>query len=420
MSNISNKGKKSWGVGHLINSVQTLFVGMLKVWTIPIVLMLSIASGFTTFYGLSHFITAWIALVITIAIQSIIVICSLEIAGIHWKANRLRYFSVVLSLLIALMASVSFSYFKFYEISQKDTIHIDRLNQLRNNIKTYLTKVLAINSDVLKQQHADLKLASEEVSLAYFGTHPLIVAGYRNQVGEGPFWKHYNQIYQAKKTKQALLDQNFVELNKKIQILQGSLSDLDVAKDLETSYYSVLTNYQDVQLKVGGLSNSIGLGYPEAPLLMTYKQYTADLQPSVLMWTGFSIFSFICAAMVDFFTVLLSYRLEFTAPGPLTEEEEELVFECLRQFSEFTINENDELQMVIEKTDIEKARRYSDWSRMFAVGLLLNRGFLRKIDKRTVEFAPNLYPLIAEKMSDKVNQIRATSALNSIKANANE
>jgi hypothetical protein len=65
--------------------------------------------------------------------------------------------------------------------------------------------------------------------------------------------------------------------------------------------------------------------------------------------------------------------------------------------------------MVIEKTEIEKARKYSDWSRMFAVGLLLSRGFLRKIDHRTVEFAPNLYPLVAQKMGDKINQLRIAS-----------
>jgi hypothetical protein len=148
---------------------------------------------------------------------------------------------------------------------------------------------------------------------------------------------------------------------------------------------------------------------------MTFNQFTQDVQPSVSMWNGFSIFAFICAAMVDFFTVLLSYRLEFTAPGPLTADEEDLVFECLKQFTEFSINENDELQMVIEKTEIEKARRYSDLSRMFAVGLLLNRGFLRKIDQRTVEFSPNLYPLIAEKMGEKIYQLR-TASLNSKKA----
>jgi len=403
--------KKSAGVGYLINTIQTLFVGMLRIWTIPIVLMLSVASGFTTYYGLSHFITPWIALVITVAIQSIVVICSLELAGIHWKANRMRYFSVVLSLLIALMASISFSYFKFYEISQKDTIHINRLNQIRQGIKSYISGVSVIKGDVLSRQHKELKSASDEVSLAYFGTHPLIAAGYKNQVGEGPFWKHYNQIYQAKKIKQEALDKEFAELDQKIQKLQASLSDLDIAKDLEASYYQVLTYYQDVQLQVGKLSSSIGQGLPEAPLLMTYKQYTEDVNPSVSMWQGFSLFAFVCAAMVDFFTVLLSYRLEFTAPGPLTAEEEELVFECLRQFSEFTINANDELQMVIEKTEIEKARRYSDWSRMFAVGLLLNRGFLRKIDDKTVEFAPNLYPLIAEKMGEKINQLKEAARL---------
>lgn len=406
MSKPEIKKRKNTGVGYFINSIQTLFVGMLRVWTIPIVLMLSIASGFTTYYGLSHFIIPWIALVITVAIQSIVVICSLELAGIHWKANRIRYSSVFLSLLIALAASISFSYFKFYEISQKDTIHIDRLNQLRQNIKSYLGEVATVKDKVLSEKHADLKIASEEVSQAYFGTHPLIAAGYKNQVGKGPFWKHYNQIYLEKKTKQDALDQAFSELNLKIQKLQGGLSDLDVAKDLESSYYSVLSHYQEVQLQIGKLSSFIGSGVPEAPLLMTYKQYTEDVTPSISMWNGFSLFAFICAAMVDFFTVLLSYRLEFTAPGPLTTDEEDLVFECLRQFSEFSINENDELQMIIEKTEIEKARRYSDWSRMFAVGLLLNRGFLRKIDHRTVEFAPNLYPLIAEKMGDKINQLR--------------
>jgi len=142
-------------------------------------------------------------------------------------------------------------------------------------------------------------------------------------------------------------------------------------------------------------------------MLLTYNQFIEDIKPNMAMWSGFSLFAFVCAAMVDFFTVLLSYRLELTAPGPLTQDEEELVFECLRQFTQFRINENDELEMNIEKSNIEKARRYSDWSRMFAVGLLLSRGFLRKIDKNTVEFAPNLYPLMAAKMGDRITKLRA-------------
>ncbi len=412
MTAVRKKKRKATGLGYFINSIQTLFVSILRVWTIPIVLMLSVASGFTTFYGLSHFIIPWIALVITVAIQSIIVICSLEITGIHWRANRLRYFSVVISLLVALAASVTFSYFKFYQVSQEDTIHIDRLDKVRTNVKAYLGEILTIKGNVLKAQHTELDKASEEVSQAYFGTHPLTNKGYRNQVGKGPFWKHYNTIYLDKKQTTDELEWKFTALDEKIQILQAALDKLDVSTDVESAYSGVLANYNDVQLKIGQLSNVIGIGLPDAPLLMTYKQFTKQVTPSLSMWKGFSLFAFICAAMVDFFTVLLSYRLEFTAPGPLTEDEEALVFECIRQFSEFTINENDELQMVIEKTELEKARGYSDWTRMFAVGLLLNRGFLRKIDDRTVEFAPTLYPLVAEKMVDKINQLRTPQADN--------
>jgi hypothetical protein len=35
---------------------------------------------------------------------------------------------------------------------------------------------------------------------------------------------------------------------------------------------------------------------------------------------------------------------------------------------------------------------------MFVVAFLLNRGFLRKVDRRSVEFAPNLYPIIADRL----------------------
>lgn len=402
--------KSSGGLGYFINQIQTLFVSMLRIWTIPIVLMLSVSSGFTTYYGLSHFITPWIALVITVAIQSIVVICSLEMAGIHWKANRMRYFSVAASLAIALTASVTFSYFKFYEISEQETLHINRLNELRTQVKDYLNQVLVIKADILQQQKQALDKASLDASQAYFGTHNQIAEGYKNQIGEGPFWRHYNQIYQEKKQLVQQQEQLFSELDKQIRAIQGSLNQLDTASNIESAYAEFLKNYQDIQLTVNQLSSNMGLALPEAPLLMTYKQFVEEVKPSFAMWQGFSWFAFICAAMVDFFTVLLSYRLEFTAPGPLTVQEEELVFECLRQFTQFRINANDELEMIIEKSELEKARRYSDWTRMFVVGLLLNRGFLRKIDHRTVEFSPNLYPLIAEKMSDKIAAIRAKAA----------
>jgi hypothetical protein len=402
------------GIGGFINSVQTLFVATLRIWTIPIVLMLSMATGFTTYYGLSHFILPWIALIITIAIQSIIVISSLEIAGIHWKANKLRFFSVLASLLIAVSASITFSYFKFYEISQSGPIQIDRMNQVRKDINAYLTAIAGARSRVLKLQQEELEKASAEVTEAYYGTHPGVQQTGKNMVGQGPFFRYQNRLFQEKKEQAAQLERKFELLNEDIRFLQTSLNRWNLKNaDAEKQYQKITDSLQEVQIKFNQLSANSGFVAPEAPVLMTYTEITQGVTPSFAMWKNFSLFAFVCASMADFFTVFLSYRLEFTAPGPLSEREKDLVFECLRQFTEFRINENDELEMVIEKSEIEKARRYSDWSRVFAVGFLLSRGFLRKIDNRSVEFAPNLYPLIAERMGYRLSSVKAQPSVSS-------
>jgi hypothetical protein len=403
---------KSGGIGRLINIIQTLFVSLLRIWSIPIVLLLSLASGFTTFYGMSYFITPWIALIITVAIQSIIVICSFELAGIHCKANRLRYFSVLASLIIAFTASMAFSYFKFYEISEHDTIRIERINEVGNQVDAYLKKLVVVKSSLLAQQKIELENLAKELSQAYFGTHPDIPLQYKNEVGEGPVWRHINSIYQEKKAQLAELEQQFKAVDQSTATLQIGLNKLDSdPAHSEQAYQEVSQSLHKVQLEFNQLTAKYRSDLPSAPVLMTYSQFTETVKPSVNNLPKFTLFPLIIAGMVDFFTVLLSYRLEFSAPGPLTEQEEELVFECLKQFSEFRINENDAVEIIIEKTDIERARHYVDWPRMFAVGLLLSRGFLRKVDERRVEFAPNLYPLIAEKMGDKLQKIKKAQAI---------
>ncbi len=408
------------GLGGFINSVQTLFVAGLRIWTIPIVLMLSMATGFTTYYGLSHFILPWIALIITIAIQSIIVISSLEIAGIHWKANRLRFISVLVSLLIAVSASITFSYFKFYEISQGKTVHIVRFNKIRTDVNNYLTALAETKSKILKQQQEEIEKASANVTQAYFGTHPGVPETKKNMVGQGPLFRYQNELFLEKKAQVAQLEQKFDLINQDIRMLQNGIAQWDKnAADAEKKYQKIVTSLQEVQIKFNQLATNSGFIAPEAPVIMTYAEVVQGITPSFAMWKEFSLFAFICASMADFFTVFLSYRLEFTAPGPLSEREQDLAFECLRQFTEFRINENDELEMVIEKSEIEQARRYSDWSRVFAVGFLLSRGFLRKIDARSVEFAPNLYPLVAERMGARLSTVKVQPAV-TVKAELNQ
>jgi hypothetical protein len=398
----------TWAPGQLINQAQTTFVGLLRVLSIPIVLMLSVASGFTTYYGLSFFIIPWIALIITIAVQSIIVICSLEIASIHWRANPLRYLLISITLLVAVSVSVSFSYFKFYEISEKETIELQRLTSVKQSIDAYLKTILDAKADLIKEQQAAADRAGDEANLAFLGTHPAMRARYRDKVGRGPFWEQYNKIHQAEAEKVEQLAFKFQSLARQVGEFRVHLNRLGGHSEIgPDEYQTLVSQYSAVQSVFENIISDAGRTFPAAPLLLPYAEFTRGFKPSFAMWQAFSWFAFACAAMVDLFTIILSYRLEFTAPGPLTEEEQELAYQCLREFRELRINHNDELELVIEKTELERARKYSDWNRSFGAAYLLNRGYLRKVDDRSVEFAPNLYPIIASRLG--TNQVDRAS-----------
>ncbi len=391
--------------GRILSALQSGFVSLLRLWSIPIVLMLTVASGYTTYYGMSRFITDWIALIITVAVQSIIVICSLEIATIHWRANRSRYFLVSIALLASVCVSVTFSYFKFYEISQTETLRIQKLSTLQRSIDEFLDRIYASKTSILAEQRDKLNQAKHDTNLAYMGKHPDMAPGYANLVGKGVFWKYFNDIAKAKKADLAELEAKFITLDQSIGQLRQTvrLLDLDSARSQE-EYQVVLTQFSSVQKSFDELVTSQGRRSVSAPILPPYEKFIQTITPSFSMWEGFSWFAFVCAAMVDFFTIILSHRLESNAPGAMTDSEQELAYHCLRQFSEFRINPNDELEISIEKNQIEKARRYPDWMRLFGTAFLLNKGFLRRVNTRSVEFSPNLYSVFAKVMNDQATR----------------
>lgn len=395
----------TWAPGQLINQAQSTFVGLLRVFSIPIVFMLGVASGYTTYYGMSFFITPWIALIITIAVQSIIVICSLEIASIHLSANALRYLLVSITLLIAVSVSVSFSYFKFYEISEKQTIEFQRLTSMKQSIDDYLQTLLTAKAELIKEQQNVVEQAAEEANLAFLGTHPAMNERYRNKVGRGPFWDQYNKLHQAELVKLDKITNSFEALAEQVGTFRIALRRLGDHSNISNQEYQALVGqYTAVQTSFEKIMSDAGRSFPPAPLLLPYAEFTQNFKPSFAMWFSFSWFAFACAVMVDLFTIILSYRLEFTAPGPLTEAEQELAYYCLREFKELQINHNDELQLNIEKTELERARKYSDWNRAFGAAYLLNRGYLRKVDSKNVEFAPNLYPIVAARLGKQQHE----------------
>ncbi len=385
-----------WRIGGWLNLIQSTFVGLLRVLSVPIVLMLSVASGYTTYYGLSYFITPWIAFIVTVAVQSIVVICSLELAGMHWRANPLRYLSVVLSLLVALTVSVTFSYFKFYEFSRRDTLLIERQARLAEDVNRYMVEVVSLRSRLTAEQHKRIDAAARDTERAYLSTHPGMAG---QKVGKGRIWSYYNEILQGEQSRLKRLDTQTQPLESALAATRAALLAFSARPSEATAHARLLEAFQNLAIQADQLAANYGLTPAQGPRLASFAEFSRGITPSFAMWADLSWFALACASMVDFFTLVLSYRLEMTAPGPLTEEEKELAFQGLRQFSRFTINRNDELEFRLERTELERARRVPDWQRMFSVAFLLNRGYLRKMSGSSVEFAPNLYPIIAERLT---------------------
>ena len=388
------------GLSKILNFAQSTFIALLRIWSIPLVVLLSIASGYTTYFGLKLFITWWIALFITIAVQSIIVVCSLEIAGLHWKANKTRYMNVFSSLIVAIFVSISFSYFKFYEISQTEKAQLNQLSTLRKELNVYLVEINNIKSSIIARLRNDIKNAEGNVLKAKFGKLPEMPKEYRT-VGDGPYTREYKRIVNDKKKDLIEIQNGFKVLDNKIGLFRESLSHFEMTYLNEHNSYSEMVDcFQAVIGSVNALTTNLGFVPPNTPIILPLSQIVQSIEPSFDMWyTHFALFPFACAVMVDFFTFLLSYRIESTAPGPLNPHEKNFIFNSLGQFTEWSINPNDQLELVIEKTEIERARKFQDWQRMFAVSFLLSRGYLRKVSNRLVEFSPNLYAIIAEKMA---------------------
>lgn len=402
-----------WHIGQLLNSVQSTFVGLLRIWSIPIVLMLSLASGYTTYYGMSYFISGWIALIVTVAVQSIVVIATLELAGIHWKANLPRYLLTLSTLLIAITVSVSFSYFKFYEFSQHDNILIHNHQGFERGVVEYIDAVAHLKGEMASRQKQRAEAATREANQAYLGIHPSMSANKEShtqagKVGKGPFWTLYNEAQVREQAELEKLERSFIDLDRHLLELRSSLREFSLRMADADAYDKVVSSLGQLQSQVENLSAGFGSQPPRPPALAPFAQLTSGITPTFEMWEDVSWFALACAAMVDFFTVILSYRLEFSAPGPLTDEEMELAYLGLRQFSQFTINNNDELEFQIERTELERARHRPDWTRMFAVAFLLNRGYLRKISANKVEFAPNLYPIIANRLQTRLDAAAVT------------
>lgn len=383
---------------NLIYQLQDTFVRLLTISKIPLILLLSCASGYTTYHGMKLFITDWIAMIITVAVQAILVMATVELSKMHWRASMLRFSSTLLYLIVALAVSIFFSYFKFYEISESTALQEVKYSTLKKTVDRYLNTVLTQKSILIETQKQRVTSARYDTDQAYLGTHPDMPKRMKGILGKGGYWEHFNEVTEREKLMLIDLKTGFDELDKQIKELslllaQQGLTDLSVKEN----YQAIKAGYQ----MIGNLSNSLmsNTGQVAIPQesLEPYEQYI-EVKPSLDIVNMLSPLALFLAIMVDLFTLILSYRLEAVPPQTLSDYEKRLAFLGLQEFPDWKINTGGQLETRLEHNQEELAEEYDDSWRKLIVGMLLNRGMLRKVSGKKVEFSPQLYPLIIEQL----------------------
>lgn len=80
---------------HFLHKSYITFINIIHVLTIPIIISLAIASGFTTLMGMRLYINYWIALIITIAVQIIIILSAFQLSNTYFQAHKIRFIGLV-------------------------------------------------------------------------------------------------------------------------------------------------------------------------------------------------------------------------------------------------------------------------------------------------------------------------------------
>jgi len=100
---------------------------------------------------------------------------------------------------------------------------------------------------------------------------------------------------------------------------------------------------------------------------------------------------------------VFSSGLQFTKTEELTEEEQKQVYRWFKESIGFEMSPQDRFQIGIRaphRISLEN-KSYDDSSHKLAIAMLLNKGYLRRVDKSNVEFTERLYELIVKNASDQ-------------------
>ncbi len=398
------------------HQVYLFFNNFVIVLSIPIILALSLASGYTTFHGMNIYVPSqWIAGIITFAVQAVIIIASIELGKAHIRANILRFAGLIVSLIIGLAVSMFFSYFTFFENAESAGTKEKKFNQLNAAINEYIANAWESKTEIILKKEEQIKIAQKEVDDAFWGRSK-DTPGKMQKPGKGQLYRYYKEKLDREESGLNAVKAQFEDIQAQEKELRYALAQLSMAEVGTPAGYAEATRpvYEKIRQQFAALTGLFehvfsdnGISPVRIPSIMPHDMYV-KMTPTLgdITENPIAPLPLCLAVVIDVLTFVLSYRLQVVPMGTLFEDQKQFVYKHLKAFSKWHINRNDHLEFGIERSPDEESTGYNDGPRKFAAATLLNLGFIRRVKKSSAEFTSFFYPIVMEELIKEQQHFR--------------
>ena len=401
---------------YLFIKQDSLLVRVVMLLRLPLILGLSTASGYTTYNGLMMFVPVfWISLLLTVAVQSLIVIGSYQLTKISWRVSLLQFLGVFGSLILAATVSVFFSYFTFYRNFEEFHLRQSQFVTLKTPIYAFCKSVHDAKNKLVSDQQKKIATSNSRAIEEALGR----LKDGSKKIGTGSMYhflkketeNEYNILQQLKNSNEA--ERSIA----KLETFLATLTPMDFLNRGEKKYGDLQMLIGDAIVAANQFGSNNGLPAFAQPELMSYEKYN-NLKPSLQDLAHISPLAIFLALAFDLFTFFIMISYERIPYGHLRKEMWFHVVKTIMEYSDWKINQNNQLEFQDIKTQYEISTAYNDGERKHWTWQLLNLGYLRKIDSTRIEFTPRLLELFGEILlppqEDKQNAINEDPRIDAI------
>jgi hypothetical protein len=405
---------------QFIHRFYITFINVLHVMTIPIVGLLSLASGFTTFKGMRRYITTGtefvdilIALAITIAVQIIIILAAYELSNTYFRAHKFRFLSLLLSLVIAISVSINFSSIMFYDSSRAAAEKVEKFNKMDQEVKAYIAQVRKIKSEVTSEKRSHIEQLKGQSRQVLIGALPGLSTEPRRRWRRSVYvYEEINKSLSDERRDWADLEKRFdTEVEPQVKAFMANDWKQEISANPE-SYKNASQKFDELTDLIGNVLSKSTRETVNRPTIMLWETFT-ELSPPFAFTSSFPL---VLAVIIDVLVFLFSWRLKTIPAGMMSREEKELAYYGIKQFTGHEINKNDRLQFRIKKTSREVDEDYDDKLRVNILSLLISKGYVRRVNRDYVELTARFDDVLAKKLTDELvtsqpsSDLAATSA----------